>query len=109
MTKLTGTAPGRERRPTVFRLRALAESIATWALTWRTALYARREQRRRDAHKQHWQAAQVGGGAVIQLGYMTQAEAIARVQLLKGKDEPIAYVDFERGFIAHGRHPAELK
>lgn len=90
-------------------VRYLGEAIVTQVLTWRTALYAAREQRRRDAHKQHWQAGQVGGGAMMQLGYMTQGEAIARVQLLKGKDEPIAYVDFERGFIAHGRHPAELK
>lgn len=89
--------------------RHLGESIATQVLTWRTAFNAIREQRRRDAHKQHWQAGQLGGGAMIQLGYMTQAEAIARLQLLKGKDEPIAYVDFERGFIAHGRHPAEQK
>jgi len=89
--------------------RHLGESIATQVLTWRTAFNDRREQRRRDRHKQHWQAGQVGGGAVIQLGFMTQAEAIVRLQLLKGKDEPIAYVDFERGFIAHGRHPAELK
>ncbi len=95
------------RLPLVWRY--LGEAIATKVLTWRTALYARREQRQQDAHQQHWQAGQVGGGAVIQLGYMTRAEAIARVQLLKGKDEPIAYVDFERGFIAHGRHPAELK
>ncbi len=90
-------------------VRYLGEAIATKVLTWRTAVFAWREQRRRDTHKQHWQAGQVGGGAVIQLGHMTQAEAIARLQLLKGKDEPIAYVDFERGFIAHGRHPAAPK
>lgn len=97
----------------MFRLprfvRYLGEAIATKALTWRTSFHARREQRRRDAHLQHWQAGQVGGGAMIQLGFMTQAQAIARIQLLKGKDEPIAFVDFERGFIAHGRHPAEQK
>lgn len=86
-------------------LRYLGEAIATKALTWRTAFYTARQQRRRDRHKQHWQTGQVGGGSIVQLGYMTEAEAIARLQLLKGKDEPIVYVDFERGFIAHGTVP----
>lgn len=90
-------------------LRYLGEAIATTLLTWRTSFNDRREQRRRDRHRQHWQAGQVGGGTVMQLGYMTQAEAIARVQLLKGDTEPIVYVDFERGFIAHGRHPEAPK
>lgn len=79
------------------------DNCAALFLNWK----AEREQRRHDAHKQHWQAGQIGGGAVMQLGFMTEAEAIRRVQSLKGDDEPIAYVDFERGFIAHGRHPGE--
>ncbi len=66
-------------------------------------------ERRKAKHKQHWQAAPVGGGGAIQLGYMTEIEALARLQIIKGDDDPIAYVDFERGFIAYGRHPAEKK
>jgi hypothetical protein len=41
------------------------------------------------------------------LGYMTETEALARLQVIKGKDDPIAYVDFERGFIAYGSHPGD--
>lgn len=81
----------------------LRDMVVALFLNWQ----AEREQRARDAHKQHWQAGRIGGGAIVQLGFMTQAEAIRRVQLLKGDDEPIAYVDFERGFIAHGAHPGE--
>ena len=77
------------------------DTIAALFLNWQ----AEREQHARDKHKQHWQAGAIGGGSMTQLGYMTQAEAIRRVQSLKGDDEPISYVDFERGFIAHGRMP----
>lgn len=65
------------------------------------------EARRKAKHKQHWQAAPIGGGGSIQLGYMTEAEALVRLQIIKGDDEPVSYVDFERGFIAYGRHPGE--
>lgn len=68
---------------------------------------AERETRRKAKHKQHWQAAPVGGGGTIQLGYMTEAEALIRLRLIKGDRDPVAYVDFERGFIAYGRHPGE--
>lgn len=80
-------------------------AIAAYFLNWRASLTLGRQQRKREKHKQHWQAGQVGGGAIVQLGFMTQGQAIHRVRLLKGDNEPIAYVDFERGFIAHGRHP----
>ena len=40
---------------------------------------------------------------------MTEQEALIRLQIIKGDDDPIAYVDFERGFIAYGRHPGEKK
>ncbi len=66
-------------------------------------------ERRKAKHKQHWQAAPIGGGGSIQLGYMTEQEALIRLQIIKGDDDPIAYVDFERGFIAYGRHPGEKK
>lgn len=82
-------------------------TVTALFLNWKANSAMAREQKRRDAHRQHWQAGQIGGGAMVQLGFMTEAEAIRRVQLLKGDDEPIAYVDFERGFIAHGRHPGE--
>jgi hypothetical protein len=64
-------------------------------------------ERRKAKHKQHWQAAPVGGGGTIQLGYMTEAEALIRLRLIKGDRDPVAYVDFERGFIAFGKHPDE--
>ena len=70
---------------------------------------AERQMRRKAKHKQHWQAGSIGGGASYQLGYMTEAEALTRLQIIKGDDEPIAYVDFERGFIAFGRHHGESK
>ena len=79
----------------------LRDMFTALVLNWQ----AEREQRARDKHKQHWQAGQIGGGAMVQLGFMTQAEAIRCVQALKGDNEPIAYIDFERGFIAHGRMP----
>jgi len=65
------------------------------------------EARRKARHKQHWQAGSIGGGSSYQLGYMTEAEALTRLQIIKGDNEPISYVDFERGFIAFGKHPAE--
>lgn len=85
--------------------RYIGEAIALKFLTWRTRRQDTREQRRREAHKQHWQAGQIAGGAVDQLGFMTQAEAVRRVNLLKGDDAPIVFIDFERGFIAFGKHP----
>lgn len=85
--------------------RYIGEAIALKILTWRTSRNDSREQRRREQHKQHWQAGQVAGGAVDQLGFMTQAEAVARVRLLKGDDDPIVFIDFDRGFIAFGKHP----
>ena len=87
--------------------RYLGTMLAALFLNWKASVEMNREQRRREKHKQHWQAGQIGGGAMVQLGFMTETQAIRRVQLLKGDDEPIAYVDFERGFIAHGRHPGE--
>lgn len=72
---------------------------------WRERRRLLAEQRARERHVQHWQAGAVGGGAIVQLGYMTEKQAIARVQELKGVDEPIVFVDFERGFIAHGSMP----
>ncbi len=65
------------------------------------------EARRQRKFKQHWQAGKVGGGSTIQLGYMTEIEALARLQIIKGDDDPIVYVDFNRGFIAYGKHPSE--
>ena len=65
------------------------------------------ESRRKAKHKQHWQAGSIGGGSTLQLGYMTEAEALVRLRLIKGDDEPVAYVDFERGFIAFGKQPDE--
>ena len=73
------------------------------AANFRAELEARRQRK----FKQHWQAAPIGGGGTIQLGYMTEVAALARLQNIKGDDDPIAYVDFERGFIAYGRHPDE--
>lgn len=62
-------------------------------------------ERRKAKHKQHWQAGQVGGGSIVQLGYMTEVAALAKLQYIKADDEPIVYVDFERGFIAYGAPP----
>lgn len=72
---------------------------------WQAKRKLARDQRRRDKHKQHWQAGKIGGGAIVQLGFMTESQAIERVQSLKGENEPIAFIDFERGFIAHGTMP----
>ena len=88
--------------------RTIGDIIAGPFRRWHERRRLEREQRRRDDHKQHWQCCQIGGGAIVQLGHMTESQAIRRVQILKGDNEPIAFVDFERGFIAHGRHPAEL-
>ena len=73
------------------------------AANFRAELEARRQRK----FKQHWQAGKVGGGSTLQLGYMTEVEALARLQIIKGDDDPIVYVDFERGFIAYGVHPGE--
>lgn len=75
------------------------------AANFRAELSARLSERRRARHRQHWQAGAVGGGAMVQLGHMTEIAALARLQNIKGDDEPIIYVDFERGFIAYGRMP----
>jgi len=70
-------------------------------------LRAELEARRQRKFKQHWQAGKVGGGSTLQLGYMTEVEALSRLQIIKGDDDPIVYVDFERGFIAYGKDPGE--
>lgn len=67
------------------------------------------EARRQRKHKQHWQAGNVANGSVLQLGYMTEVEALARLQILKGDDDPIVYVDFERGVITYGKHSQPTK
>jgi hypothetical protein len=61
------------------------------------------EARRKAKHKQHWQAGNIASGGVLQLGFMTETEALARLQIIKGDDDPIVFVDFERGFIAFGK------
>jgi hypothetical protein len=86
-------------------LHYIALAIGARFMTWRAGRALARNQRRRENHKQHWQAGKIGGGATMQIGFMTEAEAIARVESLKGENEPIAFVDFERGFIAHGTMP----
>ena len=55
--------------------------------------------------KQHWQAGAIGGGAIVQLGFLTETQALAKVRTIKGENDPIAFVDTERGFIAYGKHP----
>ncbi len=77
--------------------------VRAFAANLRAELVTRYETRRKAQHKQHWQAAPIGGGGTMQLGYMTEAEALTRLQIMKGDDEPIAFVDFERGFIVFGR------
>lgn len=72
---------------------------------WYSRFELRRLERRKAQHKQHWQAGQVGGGAIVQLGYLTEIQALAKVQMIKGENDPIAFVDIERGFIAYGKHP----
>ncbi len=74
-------------------------------LTIRTGIFLRVQESRRAKHKQHWQAGSIGGGAIVQLGFLTEREALKKLQYIKGDDEPIGFVDFERGFIAYGRHP----
>lgn len=85
--------------------RYLTESFYVRVLTIRTGISLRVQESRRAKHKQHWQAGSIGGGAVVQLGFLTEREALEKLQYIKGDDEPIAYVDFERGFIAYGKHP----
>lgn len=62
-------------------------------------------KREPDAPKLYWQAAPIGGGGTVQLGLLTETQALAKVQLIKGENDPIAFVDTERGFIAYGKHP----
>ncbi len=87
------------------KFRYLAETLFVRLLTLRTSISLRVSAYRRAHHKQYWQAGSIGGGATVPLGLMTEAEALAKIQFLKGDNEPIAYVDFERGFIAYGKHP----
>lgn len=87
------------------KFRYLAETFYVRLLTLRTGISLRVSAYRRARHKQYWQAGSIGGGATVPLGLMTEAEALARIQFLKGDNEPVAYVDFERGFIAYGKHP----
>lgn len=56
-------------------------------------------------HRQHWQAGAVGGGGMVQLGFVTKSQALDLLQSIKGDNEPVVYVDTERGFIAYGKHP----
>jgi len=57
-------------------------------------------QWRAERFRQHWQAGKLGGGAMLQLGYITELQAIERV--MRMKDGPIVFIDRERGFIAFG-------
>jgi len=66
-------------------------------------LFQRVSEYRRATHKQYWQAGGVGGGSIVQLGFLTEAQALKKMQNIKGDNEPIVYVDFERGFIAYGK------
>lgn len=74
---------------------------------FRAELSARVSAYRRTRHRQHWQCGGVGGGAIVQLGHMTEAQALKKLQNIKGDNEPIVYVDVERGFIAYGRMPEQ--
>jgi len=62
-------------------------------------------ERRRTKHKQYWQAGALGGGGTISLGFMTEAGALEKLQSIKGDNEPVVFVDFDRGFIAYGKQP----
>lgn len=53
-----------------------------------------------ERFRQHWQAGKLGGGAMFQLGYITELKAVEMV--MRMKDGPIVFIDRERGFIAFG-------
>lgn len=72
---------------------------------WISRMQLRRLERRNARHKQHWQAGAIGGGTVVQLGFLTETQALTKLQLIKGENDPIAFVDTKRGFIAYGKHP----
>lgn len=93
------------------KFRYLAESFYVRLLTYRLRIHIRVSAYRRARHKQYWQAGSIGGGATVPLGLMTEAEALAKIQFLKGDNEPVAFVDFERGFIAYGKfdHPGSAQ
>lgn len=91
------------------KLKYLSEAIATRYLNWLADRSATRTQRRRDELKQHWRAAAVGGGGTVELGYVTETDAIQKLQNIKSENEPIVYVDTDQAFIAYGRMPDPMQ
>lgn len=68
---------------------------------------ANRRAARLEKIKQHWQAGSIGGGASVQLGWMTRSQAIRAVEIMR--TGPVVFIDDERGFIAFGNPPESLQ
>ena len=69
------------------------------------AIVERINARREQTIRQYWQCGNIETGSVIPLGMLTEIQALEKVQYIKGDDDPIAFVDHERGFIAFGKEP----
>ena len=91
------------------KLKYFAEQVTVRFLSWLADLAASRAQRRRDQVTKHWRAAAIGGGGTVELGYVTESQAIQKLQEIKGENEPIVYVDPDQAFIAYGRMPDPMQ